>query len=429
MRLPDPVHHNARGDGLTDNRFGQFQTAGTLAERLAVFRRENAQEVPRDVRANPAGRVAAEVEFDFRNCLGIFHAVDEGELRFQLLAQCVNTALNGLDAGLRFRSQAGLQRPAAEQQHAGRTLAHHAAAHHHGIRIVGFRQFALEDLRPEIVLFFRQALQPQPRARIEVLERSEVARLVGPLLRLGPVQILSRDHLVLRLQLVPFEHDGDDLFLELIGQFLGLGHRAHRLLQQRLQRLFVLVLLGGLGDVFDPPVRQFVVELARLHHGINLLLLRPADFPHSLNIVRRLKRERTRQVRGKALIGLLQNFLFPVERFFQLLVLGDDGLRRGRVLFVRRVVENPGKGVVIGLRNRVVLVIVAAGAANGQAHEPARNDVDAVVPFVGASDFKSAVVVVPRPKAEEAGGRQRLVPILGVHQIAGKLGLHELVVG
>ena len=52
-------------------------------------------------------------------------------------------------------------------------------------------------------------------------------------------------------------------------------------------------------------------------------------------------------------------------------------------------------------------MVVAAGAADRQPEEAARDDVDRVVALVGARDLDGAVVVVPRPEAEEAERRQR----------------------
>ena len=73
-------------------------------------------------------------------------------------------------------------------------------------------------------------------------------------------------------------------------------------------------------------------------------------------------------------------------------------------------------------------MIVAAGAADRQPEEAARDDVDAIVAFVGARDLDRAVVVVPGAEPEEAERRQRARARRLVQQIAGELRADELVV-
>ena len=62
---------------------------------------------------------------------------------------------------------------------------------------------------------------------------------------------------------------------------------------------------------------------------------------------------------------------FFLSCFSLRLVLVDDGLRRQRVLVILGVEEHAGERVVVLRRDRIVLVIVAAGAADGQAEEAA----------------------------------------------------------
>ena len=75
-----------------------------------------------------------------------------------------------------------------------------------------------------------------------------------------------------------------------------------------------------------------------------------------------------------------------------------------------RVVEDAGERVVVVLRNRIVLVIVAAGATHGQSQEAASDHVDSIVTLIGARDFDRAVVVIPGTQPEESCRGQRLVP-------------------
>ena len=73
------------------------------------------------------------------------------------------------------------------------------------------------------------------------------------------------------------------------------------------------------------------------------------------------------------------------------------------------VEEDAGERVVVGLRNGIVLMIVAARAGDGKTEEAAGNYVDAIVAFVGAGYFDGAVVVIPGAEAEETGCRQCLI--------------------
>ena len=89
--------------------------------------------------------------------LGILHAVDEGIVRVR--ASCARRQISScsdFDARLRFRPDAALQAPAAEHQHAAVRLARSGC--HHGVGIVVIFQFAQENLGPEVILLFRQAL-------------------------------------------------------------------------------------------------------------------------------------------------------------------------------------------------------------------------------------------------------------------------------
>ena len=112
---------------------------------------------------------------------------------------------------------------------------------------------------------------------------------------------------------------------------------------------------------------------------------------------------------------------FCLSCFLLRLVLLDDGLRRERILVVFGVEEDAGERVVVLGRNRVVLVVVTAGAADGQAEHAAADGIDAIVALVGVRDLDGAVVVVPRPEAEEAQRRQMPHALRPVEQIGGEL--------
>ena len=80
--------------------------------------------------------------------------------------------------------------------------------------------------------------------------------------------------------------------------------------------------------------------------------------------------------------------------------------------------EHAVERVVVGRRNRIELVIVAAGAGDGQPHQAAGHDVDAIVVDV------ERVVEEPAAEREEAH-RRRVGGISGL--IGGELRDDELV--
>ncbi len=76
-------------------------------------------------------------------------------------------------------------------------------------------------------------------------------------------------------------------------------------------------------------------------------------------------------------------------------------------------------------------MIVAAGAADGQAHEGAGDGVDLLIDHVHAEDRGIAFDEIVRAEGEEAGGGQLLVVLVfgvGREQVARDLFAHELVV-
>ena len=119
---------------------------------------------------------------------------------------------------------------------------------------------------------------------------------------------------------------------------------------------------------------------------------------------------------------------FSIEFVLQLQVVLDNFLRRPRILFVNRVEEDAGQRIIIGLRNGIVLVIVAARARHRQAKESAGHHIHAIVTLIGARHFVRAVVVIPGPEPQEASRGQRFVAGLGVHQIARQLRFDKLIV-
>ena len=70
--------------------------------------------------------------------------------------------------------------------------------------------------------------------------------------------------------------------------------------------------------------------------------------------------------------------------------------------------KTPDEGVIVFSRNRIVLVIVAAGASDGQTKESTSEHVHAVMAFVGARFGRFDDLVVPGTQREQTQpGAQR----------------------
>ena len=113
--------------------------------------------------------------------------------------------------------------------------------------------------------------------------------------------------------------------------------------------------------------------------------------------------------------------------FFQLIVkrlglgcLGGTG-QQGEILRLDAGAEHPVERVIILRRDRVVLVIVAAGTGDGEGLKSPEGDIQPVVDDVGLT-----VEVAPADR-EETHGRQR--PFVGIRQlVGGQLLKNELIV-
>ena len=113
------------------------------------------------------------------------------------------------------------------------------------------------------------------------------------------------------------------------------------------------------------------------------------------------------------------------------LIVGGDDLRSRKWRVVEpRTLEDSGKRVVILLWDRVVLVIMAAGARHRQPEKAARQRVDAVVKFVGLRLGPVGQLVVLGAEAEEAEARHVNEPLLvgKWHQVGRDLQSHEPVI-
>ena len=76
-----------------------------------------------------------------------------------------------------------------------------------------------------------------------------------------------------------------------------------------------------------------------------------------------------------------------------------------------RAVKDAGQGVIVGRRDRVELVIVAAGAARRQRQHRPRHRVDLLVDVVHDEADLEPLVDVLHAQRQEAGGDQMLVPL------------------
>ena len=166
-----------------------------------------------------------------------------------------------------------------------------------------------------------------------------------------------------------------------------------------------------------------------LHSLGHVFFLFTGHIVNALQISGNLERQYAGKLGGLTLLLFLQDLLFHVQVVLELGEFVDDLLRRSRIFLVNGVVEDAGQSVVVGLRNRIVLMIVAAGARNRETQEPAGDRIHAVVPLIGARNLIRAIVVIPRAETEEAGAGQHLIPDFRVHQVPGELRLDELIVG
>ena len=88
------------------------------------------------------------------------------------------------------------------------------------------------------------------------------------------------------------------------------------------------------------------------------------------------------------------------------------------------VLEERDHAVVVRLRDRIDLVVVAAGAVHRHAEEDLRRRRDDVVEFVVAGLQRVGRLVVPQAEAVVAGGDDA-VGVVAVELVAGELLLDE----
>jgi hypothetical protein len=113
------------------------------------------------------------------------------------------------------------------------------------------------------------------------------------------------------------------------------------------------------------------------------------------------------------------------------LVVGGNHVGRRQGSFkIFRAGEDAGQRVVVLGRNRVELVVVAAGTRDGQPQKTPREGVDPVIQLIGLCLGSTAGVgVVDGAEGEEAEGRHAGHFVLLPQQVSGNLLADELGVG
>ena len=188
-------------------------------------------------------------------------------------------------------------------------------------------------------------------------------------------------------------------------------------------------MLGFFAEESDVALQQLEVD-AFLVRGLHDRKLRLADdLPGGHHVLRDLHRQHPRKLLALGAAVGADCFLQVVDELLIRLQRLDLILVSERILVVVGVVEDACQRVVVVRADGVVLVVVAAGAADGQPEETAGRHVDAVVALVGACNRRIGDVEVPRSAAEKAETAHRVRLFVPFEQIAGELRLGEQVVG
>jgi hypothetical protein len=235
-------------------------------------------------------------------------------------------------------------------------------------------------------------------------DRRVVVRLVAPAVQAGAFQLRGRGH---RVELRRGEEFSP--LRELIGAQAAL-----------------------LGEVFD----RGAVAAA----GVVLV------FPRCGEVFVGLRQHRARHLR---VVRVERRFDLAFERcqtcfvgfaLRQLLLAHERGTKRDRAAALGadvgedvRGIEDPGEAVVVLRGDGVELMVVAARARNGQAHEGAAGEVDLVVDNVADEFFLVRVAAAPFADHVDAGGDDAVLvegaAVARGNQVTGDLFLDEAVVG
>ena len=98
-------------------------------------------------------------------------------------------------------------------------------------------------------------------------------------------------------------------------------------------------------------------------------------------------------------------------------------IEQRQLLRLAGIGEDREEGIVVPRRNRIELVVVAAGAADGQAQQPTRDDIDLVVEFLLPRHPKSP------PGERQESERRQIARIVARQPIRRQLLQEEPIVG
>ena len=198
-------------------------------------------------------------------------------------------------------------------------------------------QIAAEDVGPELHLVGLGRLlssSPQPGQKSSLVMNS-FGRFAG-FFFFVPGSALARDDVVLFVDLLLREHHVEEQLLELVGELLRL-RRGAAALDHLLPRLQVGIEARRLREERDPAIEQLVIELLLIDDLARPVLLRLAGhLPRGLQVLRRLQRQRLRELPALGLEELAEQLLLLLDLLLERLVFVDDRLRRQRILVVRR---------------------------------------------------------------------------------------------
>ena len=360
MMLPDAVHHDARGQRIirTEQRLGQFQASAAIRIRRRLVRGQHVQK--------SAGSLSAWIEV----------------IAAQVDAQVVRLVFGGNHPERLHRERlfgGGRQRLDGD-----------------GFRRVGGRLFRIREDDP---VDDDMAIG----AAVGDFQVTELADLFMQRNRLPPQKAVAIARHALRVSPVGKDSDGQQR-----GVLSDRGKFGSR-------QPYMDVRFGG-----DKASRR-----ERAHE-----LVRSA--PKGVGHARARARGKSQTVDVPAFEGRLAKVLehdvagpfgmggfsgggivrhrHPAEDCLGFLILGGrlDGAQH-----YLRAFEDAAERIVIGRRDRIELVIVAAGAGDGQAEERLAEDVDLVVHFVGA-DFAQIGRRIPLLAEPEKAGPERRSQLLSV---------------
>ena len=250
------------------------------------------------------------------------------------------------------------------------------------------------------------------------------------LFTLGGDACLGLDLVVVVIDGLFFDLKIEDPLLEGVAEELGLLFRT-TLGDHQLPVLKVGIVEGLLGKELDPAVEFLGIQLRLIGGVFHLRLRLTGNTPSRDHVGRGLRSVAPWPAESPAvLVKSLCHRPASGSAFLTLLFV-EDNFRVGNevVFLVSGAGEDAAERVVVFAEDGVVLVIVAAGAGDGQAQETAGDGVDALVALVGAALNRLGLIPNPGSAAEEAGRLEVFGGGVLAHQVAGELHLDELAIG